>query len=83
MSAMRKGQRRYAPEFRAEVAAFCAERGAYQAASTFGCSVFAARRWMLRAGYPPRRPGAPIPREIAGQKISTAMLAFSETWLRV
>jgi hypothetical protein len=30
-----------------------------------------------------RRPGAPIPREVAGQKISTAMLAFSETWLRV
>lgn len=30
-----------------------------------------------------RRPGAPIPREIAGQRISTAMLAFSETWIRV
>ena len=30
-----------------------------------------------------RRPGAPIPREVAGHKISTAMLAFSETWLRV
>ena len=29
------------------------------------------------------RPGAPIPREIAGQSISTAMLAFSETWIRV
>jgi hypothetical protein len=29
-----------------------------------------------------RRPGAPIPREIAGQRISTAMLAFSETWIR-
>lgn len=29
-----------------------------------------------------RRPGAPIPREIAGQSISTAMLAFSETWVR-
>jgi hypothetical protein len=28
------------------------------------------------------RPGAPIPREIAGQRISTAMLAFSETWIR-
>jgi hypothetical protein len=28
------------------------------------------------------RPGAPIPREIAGQSISTAMLAFSETWIR-
>jgi len=28
------------------------------------------------------RPGAPIPREIAGQHISTAMLAFSETWIR-
>jgi hypothetical protein len=27
-------------------------------------------------------PGKPIPREIAGQKISTAMLAFSETWIR-
>lgn len=29
------------------------------------------------------RQGAPIPREIVGQRISTAMLAFSETWLRV
>lgn len=29
------------------------------------------------------RPGTPIPREIAGQRISTAMLAFSETWIRV
>lgn len=29
------------------------------------------------------RPGAPIAREIVGQHISTAMLAFSETWLRV
>ncbi len=28
------------------------------------------------------RPGAPVPREIAGQRISTAMLAFSETWIR-
>lgn len=28
------------------------------------------------------RSGAPIPREIAGQRISTAMLAFSETWIR-
>ena len=28
-------------------------------------------------------PGAPVPREIAGQSISTAMLAFSETWVRV
>lgn len=28
------------------------------------------------------RPGTPIPREIAGQSISTAMLAFSETWIR-
>ena len=28
------------------------------------------------------RPGAPIPREVAGQRISTAMLAFSETWIR-
>jgi len=27
-------------------------------------------------------PGAPIPRDIAGQRISTAMLAFSETWIR-
>jgi hypothetical protein len=27
-------------------------------------------------------PGAPIPREVAGQRISTAMLAFSETWIR-
>ncbi len=28
------------------------------------------------------RHGAPIPREVAGQRISTAMLAFSETWIR-
>ena len=28
------------------------------------------------------RAGAPLPREIAGQRISTAMLAFSETWIR-
>jgi hypothetical protein len=27
-------------------------------------------------------PGKPAPREVAGQKISTAMLAFSETWIR-
>ena len=27
-------------------------------------------------------PGKPIPREIASHKISTAMLAFSETWIR-
>ncbi len=26
--------------------------------------------------------GKPIPRDIAGQTISTAMLAFSETWIR-
>ena len=29
-----------------------------------------------------RLPGKPVPREIAGQRISTAMLAFSETWIR-
>ncbi|MBL8701646.1 MAG: hypothetical protein JNK67_24915 [Alphaproteobacteria bacterium] len=28
-------------------------------------------------------PGKPVPREIAGRTISTAMLAFSETWIRV
>jgi len=27
-------------------------------------------------------PGKPVPREIAGHTISTAMLAFSETWVR-
>jgi len=27
-------------------------------------------------------PGTPIPREVAGHAISTAMLAFSETWIR-
>jgi hypothetical protein len=27
-------------------------------------------------------PGMPVPREIAGQRITTAMLAFSETWIR-
>ncbi|MSP66748.1 MAG: hypothetical protein EXQ96_01355 [Alphaproteobacteria bacterium] len=27
-------------------------------------------------------PGKPAPREVAGNKISTAMLAFSETWIR-
>ena len=26
--------------------------------------------------------GKPVPREIAGRKITTAMLAFSETWIR-
>jgi hypothetical protein len=30
-----------------------------------------------------RLPGKPVPRDIAGQRISTAMLAFSETWIRV
>jgi hypothetical protein len=29
-----------------------------------------------------RLPGTPVPREIAGRKITTAMLAFSETWIR-
>ena len=29
-----------------------------------------------------RLPGKPVPREIAGHTISTAMLAFSETWLK-
>lgn len=28
------------------------------------------------------RSGAPIPREVAGNRISTAMLAFAETWIR-
>jgi hypothetical protein len=27
-------------------------------------------------------PGKPVAREVAGQRISTAMLAFSETWIR-
>jgi hypothetical protein len=27
-------------------------------------------------------PGRPVPREVAGRTISTAMLAFSETWIR-
>ena len=27
-------------------------------------------------------PGQPVPREVAGHRISTAMLAFSETWIR-
>jgi len=27
-------------------------------------------------------PGKPVPRDIVGHKISTAMLAFSETWIR-
>jgi hypothetical protein len=27
-------------------------------------------------------PGRPVPREIAGRSITTAMLAFSETWIR-
>jgi hypothetical protein len=30
-----------------------------------------------------RLAGKPIPRQIAGQNISTAMLAFSETWIKV
>ena len=29
-----------------------------------------------------RLPGKPVPREVAGHKITTAMLAFSETWIR-
>ncbi|MCW8088325.1 hypothetical protein [Sabulicella glaciei] len=29
-----------------------------------------------------RLPGAPTPREIVGHRITTAMLAFSETWIR-
>ena len=28
-------------------------------------------------------PGKPIPRQVPGQNISTAMLAFSETWIKV
>ena len=28
-------------------------------------------------------PGKPVPREVAGHTISTAMLAFSETWISV
>jgi hypothetical protein len=28
-------------------------------------------------------PGKPVPREIAGHRITTAMLAFSETWIKV
>jgi hypothetical protein len=28
-------------------------------------------------------PGEPVPREVAGHSISTALLAFSETWIRV
>jgi hypothetical protein len=29
-----------------------------------------------------RLPGTPIPREVAGRKMTSAMLAFSETWIR-
>ena len=29
-----------------------------------------------------RLPGAPVAREVAGRKITTAMLAFSETWIK-
>ena len=29
-----------------------------------------------------RLPGSPVPREVAGRKITTAMLAFAETWIR-
>jgi hypothetical protein len=29
-----------------------------------------------------RRAGVPVPREIVGHRITTAMLAFSETWIR-
>jgi hypothetical protein len=28
-------------------------------------------------------PGKPVPREVAGHKISTALLAFCESWIRV
>jgi hypothetical protein len=27
-------------------------------------------------------PGKPVPREMAGHQITTAFLAFSETWIR-
>jgi hypothetical protein len=30
-----------------------------------------------------RLPGKPVPREVAGHSITTAMLAFSETWIRI
>ena len=30
-----------------------------------------------------RLPGALVPRDVAGHRISTAMLAFSETWIEV
>ena len=30
-----------------------------------------------------RLPGMPIPREVAGRRITTAMLAFAETWIRM
>ena len=29
-----------------------------------------------------RLPGKPVPRDFAGRTITTAMLAFSETWIR-
>lgn len=29
-----------------------------------------------------RLPGTPMPREVAGRKITTAMLAFAETWIK-
>lgn len=29
-----------------------------------------------------RLPGKPIPRDLAGRKIGTAFLAFSETWIK-
>jgi len=29
-----------------------------------------------------RLPGTPVPREVAGRKITSAMLAFAETWIR-
>lgn len=29
-----------------------------------------------------RRPGKPVPREMAGHTLTTAMLAFSETWIK-
>ena len=36
----------------------------------------------METGFRPDATGKPIPREVAGNRISTAMLAFSETWIK-
>jgi len=45
-------------------------------------SVFAGAKHGIATVNGTRLPGSPIPREMAGRPITTAFLAFSETWIR-